>query len=97
MGVNEYDRIMKENIEPVLLPFAQKLLGISGAKYTSIKDDLHTTIERKPDFLKKVKELGQAKNYILQIEFQSIDEKDMVYRMLEYKTLLLRKFKIEVK
>ena len=97
MGANEYDRIMKENIEPVLLPFAQKLLGLQGAKYTSIKDDLQVTIERKPDFLKKVKEASKSKNYILHIEFQSTDEKDMVYRMLEYKSILLRKFKIEVK
>jgi hypothetical protein len=97
MSINDYDRILKENIEPVLLPFTQKLLGLQGAKYTSIKDDLHVTIERKPDFLKKVKEFGKNKSYILQIEFQSTDEKDMVYRMLEYKSLLLRKFKIEVK
>ena len=60
MGANEYDRIMKENIEPVLLPFAQKLLGLQGAKYTTIKDDLHVTIERKPDFLKKVKQAHAA-------------------------------------
>jgi predicted transposase/invertase (TIGR01784 family) len=97
MSINEYDRIMKENIEPVLLPFAQKLLGLQGAKYTSIKDDLHVTIERKPDFLKKVRESENTRSYILQIEFQSTDEKDMVYRMLEYKSLLLRKFKVDVK
>ena len=96
MGANEYDRIMKENIEPILLPFAQKMLGLQGAKYTSIKDDLHVTIERKPDFLKKVKEINKSKSYILHIEFQSTDEKNMVYRMLEYKSLLLRKFKTEV-
>ena len=75
MGANEYDRIMKENIEPILLPFAQKMLGLQGAKYTSIKDDLHVTIERKPDFLKKVKEISKSKSYILHIEFQSTDEK----------------------
>jgi predicted transposase/invertase (TIGR01784 family) len=97
MSINEYDRIMKENIEPILLPFAQKLLGLQGAKYTTIKDDLQVTIERKPDFLKKVKEPKNAHSYILQIEFQSTDEKDMVYRMLEYKSLLLRKFKVDVK
>jgi hypothetical protein len=97
MSINEYDRIMKENIEPILLPFAQKLLGLQGAKYTSIKDDLHVTIERKPDFLKKVREPKSTRSYILQIEFQSTDEKDMVYRMLEYKSLLLRKFKVDVK
>ena len=45
MGANEYDRILKENIEPILLPFAQKFLGISKAKYTSIKDDLGTGIK----------------------------------------------------
>ncbi len=97
MSINEYDRIMKENIEPILLPFAQKLLGLEGAKYTSIKDDLHITIERKPDFLKRVKEVGESQSYVLQIEFQSVDEKDMVYRMLEYKSLLLRKFKTEIR
>lgn len=97
MSINEYDRILKENIEPILLPFAQKLLGLTGAKYTTIKDDLHTTIERKPDFLKKVREKGESQSYILQIEFQSIDEKDMVYRMLEYKSLLLRKYKLDVR
>jgi hypothetical protein len=41
--------------------------------------------------------VGKSKSYILQIEFQSTDEKDMVYRMLEYKSLLLLKHKTEVK
>lgn len=97
MSINEYDRIFKENIEPVLLPFAQKVLGLERAKYTSIKDDLHVTIEREPDFLKRVKEEGHVNNYILQIEFQSIDDPEMVYRMLEYRAILLRKYHCEIR
>lgn len=97
MSINEYDRIFKENIEPVLLPFAQKVLGLTGAKYTSIKDELHVTIERKPDFLKRVRQEGHLDSYILQIEFQSIDDPEMVYRMLEYRAILLRKYHCEIR
>ncbi len=93
----EYDKIFKENIEELILPLAGKLLNIHPEKIEEIPDDLQATIERRPDFLKKVLHTESRKDYILHIEFQTVDDLDMVYRMSEYYALLLRKFKIEVK
>ncbi len=92
----EYDKIIRENIEEVILPLAYKLLNIRPKRLEEIPDDLQTTIEREPDFLKKVTD--QDDNlFILQIEFQVADETDMVLRMCEYKGILLRKHKLPVR
>ena len=93
----EYDKIFKENIEEIILPLAKKLLNIDPEGLEEIKDDLQHTLERKPDFLKKVIHKDTKKDYILHIEFQVKDEPKMKYRMLEYYALSLREYKIEVK
>jgi hypothetical protein len=93
----DYDKIFKENIEEIILPLAEKLLQIQPEKLEEIPDDLQTTIERKPDFLKKVIHQDSSKDYILQIEFQKDDEPKMVYRMNEYCAILLRKYGLEVR
>jgi predicted transposase/invertase (TIGR01784 family) len=93
----DYDKIFKENIEEIILPLAEKLLGIVPEGLEEVSIDVQRTIERKPDFLKKVVHKDSTKDYILHIEFQLADEKDMVYRMLEYYAMLLRKQKIKVK
>ncbi len=93
----DYDKIFKENIEEIILPLAEKLLHIRPEKLEEIPDDLQTTIERKPDFLKKVVHQDSSKNYILQIEFQKDDEPKMAYRMNEYCAILMRKYELEVR
>jgi hypothetical protein len=93
----DYDKIFKENIEEIILPLTEKLLDIHPEKLEEIPDDLQRTIERKPDFLKKVVHKDNSKDFILQIEFQLDDDFDMVYRMLEYYSMLLRKYKLPVK
>jgi predicted transposase/invertase (TIGR01784 family) len=57
---------------------------------------LQRTLERKPDFLKKVVHQDSKKDYILHIEFQVVNDKEMKYRMHEYYALLHRKYKINV-
>ena len=94
---NDYDKIFKENIEELFLPMAGKLLQLYPEKLEEIPDDLQITIERKPDFLKKVVHTDTVKDYILHIEFQTEDDTEMVYRMIEYNALLLRKYRLEVK
>lgn len=93
----DYDKIFKENIEEIILPLVEKLLGIVPEGLEKISIDIQKTIERKPDFLKKVVHKDASKDYILHIEFQLNDEEDMVYRMLEYYALLLRKQKVKLK
>lgn len=93
---NEYDKIIKENIEAVFLPVMDKLLGIrSDGSFEELPDDLQVTIERRPDFVKRVA-LEDAPPYILHLEFQSTDDTSMVYRMLEYRALLTRKYRMPV-
>ena len=91
-----YDKIIKENIEHIFLPLLENLLGISISKSIELKDKVQTTIEREPDFLKKI--IDKDNNvFLLQLEFQTNDDKEMVYRMAEYKAILQRKFKCPVK
>ncbi len=93
---NNYDKIIKENLEAVLLPLIQKLLQIEPESMEEIPDDLQVTLERKPDLLKKVTVLtGDV--FILHIEFQTIDDPLMHYRMLEYRALLMRKYMLPVR
>ena len=42
---NDYDRIFKENIEPLQLPLLKKLLGIDPPKLVPFDAKLHVTQE----------------------------------------------------
>lgn len=90
-----FDKIIKENLEQFILHFAATYLGLELQDSAPLDPKLQTTIEREPDVLRLVRP-KDAENYILQIEFQSYDQKDMVYRMAEYKAILQRKYKISV-
>ena len=74
---NEYDRIIKENIEAVILPLSDKLFGIRPEAMEEITVDLHLTLERKPDVTRRITD-EQGRKSILHIEFQVSDETEMV-------------------
>ncbi len=95
-----------------MLPLADKLLGLSLGLTEELPDDLQTTLERRPDLLKRVTEAPAARMsvadgsaaegqhgtpYILHIEFQSKNEKAMADRMLLYYAMLWEKYKEPVK
>ncbi|MEL7146993.1 MAG: hypothetical protein AAFO69_11530 [Bacteroidota bacterium] len=94
--MGEYDKIIKENIEAIFEPLLEKLLNISIKQATEIKDKIQTTIEREPDFLKRIIDHDNHE-FILQLEFQTQDDHEMKYRMAEYKAILQRKYKIPVR
>ncbi|HAA16418.1 MAG TPA: hypothetical protein DCE41_33820 [Cytophagales bacterium] len=94
--MGEFDKILKENIEALLLPLSGKLLGIRIQATREVKEKLQSTIEREPDFLKWVTDDTGAE-FLLHLEFQTQDDPKMVYRMAEYKALLLRKFEVSVR
>ncbi|GAB2557286.1 RpnC/YadD family protein [Spirosoma areae] len=58
--------------------------------------DIQHTKERKPDVLKKIKDM-QGKIFVLHLEFQLVDEPGMVYRMADYHIMLARKYKIPIR
>ncbi|MDJ1472661.1 hypothetical protein [Xanthocytophaga flava] len=92
---NQYDKIFKENLESVTLVLIEKVLQIQVVSYEKIKDDLQRTIERKPDQLLKITDQNGS-TFLLHLEFQLINEPRMVYRMLEYRGMLERKYELDV-
>lgn len=92
---NQYDKIFRENIEAALPNLMKNLLGIEAVEMEELPDDIQHTKERKPDFLKKVTNT-KGEVFVLQIEFQVFDESTMIYRMLEYYTMLARKYQLPV-
>lgn len=93
---NQYDKIFKENIEAVIPSLMQNILGINAVLSEELPDDIQHTKERKPDVLKKITDI-QGDTFVLQIEFQVVDESQMVYRMAEYHVMLARKYELPIK
>lgn len=92
-----YDKIFREKIEELVVPLATKLLNLLIPALEEIPNDLQVTVERKPDFLKKVIHPDPGQNYILHFEFQTADDSGMAERMLEYFAMLYRKYHLPVK
>ena len=92
---NQYDKILRENLEAIIPGLMENVLGITAVSSEELPDDLQHTKERKPDVLKKITD-SQGSTYVLQIEFQVADEPEMVYRMAEYYIMLERKYKLPV-
>jgi len=93
--MGEFDKIIKENIEKIFQPILNKLLDLSIAQSFEIKDKIQRTLEREPDFLKRVIDT-EGNEFILHLEFQTNDNPEMVYRMAEYKAILQRKYRLPV-
>jgi len=75
---NKYDKVLKEHLEITLPTVIKDILGLNLSVSEEIPDDIQHTKERKPDALKKVTDTDGNK-YVLHIEFQVPNEKEMVY------------------
>ncbi len=92
---NLYDKIFKENIDAVIDSFIRKILKIEIVQSEKIIAKLQRTREREADYLEKVIDKN-GQEFILHIEYQTHNETNMVHRMLDYCSLLLRKYKLPV-
>ena len=95
-NANRYDKILKENMESVLPVIIKDVLEMDIISSEEIPDDLLYTKERKPDVLKKITD-SHNNRFILHLEWQSQNDKEMVYRMAEYAVMLYRKYNLPVK
>ena len=93
---SQYDKIFKENIEAVISSIMQNVLEITAVSMEELPDDIQHTKERKPDVLKKVTDT-KGDIFVLQIEFQVANDDEMVHRMLDYKAMLFRKYRIPIR
>lgn len=94
-GNREYDRIFKENAANLFLPLIERRLGLGLVSWTPLQEKFPRTLEREVDFLYEAL-TADGRALILHIEFQKKGEKNMVYRMAEYHSLILKKFQKEV-
>jgi predicted transposase/invertase (TIGR01784 family) len=92
---NIYDKVFKENIDAVIDNFIRKILKIEIVHSEKIIAKLQRTREREADYLEKVIDKN-GEEFILHIEYQTHNETNMVHRMLDYCSLLLRKYKLPV-
>ena len=86
-----YDKILKENLESAVLPLLQRYMGITILESKPIAEALHSTIKREADYLRIVL-TDTGEEFILHIEFQSTNDRQMLYRVAEYDGFLRRKY-----
>ena len=94
--VNQFDYILRENLEAALPGLIRNLLNIHPVNSEELPDDIQHTKERKPDVLKKVTD-KKEETFVLHIEFQAKDEPEMVFRIADYYIMLLRRYKLPVR
>ena len=91
-----YDRILRENIVPIVEVFAYQVLGIQPVSSQRQDPNLPKTLEKKPDFVSKLVLPNQPHPVILHLEIQTETDSVMHLRMLEYYALLRRKYQLQV-
>ncbi len=92
---HKYDKIIRENINEVFIPFVIKSLGFHITLEEFLPDKLFTTEEREMDLLLKLRnESGRV--FLLHVEFQSNPDYEMIWRMLEYHGMITRKCKLPI-
>jgi predicted transposase YdaD len=77
----DFDIVLKDLFVEIFLPFISKILGIKMENIVQIDTTIKRTQERRIDFACKVLE---GDEHIIQIEFQTQNDRKMHYRMLNY-------------
>ena len=93
---NDYDKIFKENLEPLILPLIRRRYGLDIKDKRRLPDKIQTTTERETDFLFEISD-SAGKKSLLHIEFQSRNDKNMVFRNQEYHGIISRKYKLPIR
>ena len=93
---NDYDKIFKENLEPLILPLIRRRYGLDIKDKRRLPDKIQTTTERETDFLFEISDSAGEKS-LLHIEFQSRNDKNMVFRNQEYHGIISRKYKLPIR
>ncbi|TKC63961.1 hypothetical protein FBD94_06355 [Pedobacter hiemivivus] len=93
---NMYDKLFKENIQQNLSGIVKHVLSLDVTTIEVLNEDVQYTKERKTDLLTKVIDKN-GNTYLLHVEYQTNNYRNMHYRMAEYSIMLQRKYKLPVK
>ena len=93
---NKYDKIFKENLDSIFFVIIGLRLGIPKEAFVPIKEKHQSTVEREVDSLFEVNHESQGK-FLVNMEFESGDNPNMIYRVTEWNGIILNKHKLPVK
>ncbi len=93
---NRFDKIIKENLKESVNVLIKKVLGIDGKTIKSLVTKFQITDEREADFIFQI-ETTEGKSFILHVEFQTSNDKKMIYRMLRYYTYIRQNYDLPVR
>ena len=95
---NIYDKILRENLLKIFLPFIAEVLDCKITKVQALPDKQPTTVIRETDsFLLVETDSATEPRFILHLEFESGDDPEMIYRMSEHHGIELRKYRLPIK
>jgi hypothetical protein len=92
----QYDKILKENLEKVVLQLIRKTTDVEPLTGELLYPELNYTIEREADFLEKIT-TRDNQTLIFHIEFQTTNEKAMADRMFVYAGLIYQIYRLPVR
>ena len=92
---NEYDKIIKENLQSLIEPLIRKVLALEVTRVEALTTKLQYTLEREADFLQKITTVD-GRVFALHIEFQTANDRLMPERMLQYCGLIYRVYHLPV-
>jgi hypothetical protein len=96
MQPKQIDKLVREGFEKSIPDLVKEVLKINVAEREKLLIKIELTKEREPDYLEKVTD-AKGEVFVLQMEWQTADDNEMLFRMIEYWGLLLRKFKLPVR
>jgi len=95
--MNTFDRIIQENINALALGIIKRTLGLEIKDFQPVDRKIQKTHERETDFLVIVQDENTHQPYMIHIEFQTTNDKDMAQRMYMYDALIEHKFRLLAK
>ena len=93
---NKYDKVFKQVFIGFLPYLSRRIFGSAVVASQDIETKTQTTIEREADIIKKVT-LQNGETFIMHVEFQSENNKHMIYRIKEYNAYIQSKYKMEIR
>jgi hypothetical protein len=92
----QIDKLVREGFEKSIPDLVKDVLKINVTEREKLLIKIELTKEREPDYLEKVTD-DNGEVFVIHMDWQTVDDNEMLSRMIEYWGMILRKFKLPVK
>ena len=93
----DYDKILKEVLSGSITALLDKLCGIKARKIKMLPVSVPRTKEKRADFVLEVELIDNKECFIIHLEFQSGNDTEMEWRMIEYYEIFYRQHKLPIR